>query len=113
MNTTTIGKRAEQTAAEYLERKGYRIIDRNWRTRWCEIDLVAIKGGAVSFVEVKYRRKTTWGRGLEYITRTKHGQMSFAAEFWVLKHDWKGQMYLAVVEVTGADYTVTAFIPEL
>jgi Holliday junction resolvase-like predicted endonuclease len=67
----------------------------------------------VSFVEVKYRRRNTWGQGLEYITVSKQQQMAFAAEFWIASHDWAGTMYLAALEVMGSDFTVTAFVPEL
>lgn len=113
MNTTAIGKCAEQAAALYLQRQGYRVVDRNWRTRWCEIDLVAVKGDTVTLVEVKYRRRRQWGSGVEYISRAKHKQMSFAAEFWQACHDWPGPLYLAAIEVEGATFEVTAFIPEL
>lgn len=113
MNTAAIGRRAEQAAALYLHRQGYKVIDRNWRTRWCEIDLVAVKGDSVTLVEVKYRRHKQWGTGLEYISRAKHKQMCFAAEFWQACHDWRGPLYVAAIEVEGAAYEVTAFIPEL
>jgi len=48
-----IGYFAEDLAAEYLEKKGYKIIDRNYRKPWGELDLVATKEGIVIFVEVK------------------------------------------------------------
>lgn len=113
MSTTSTGRRAEHAAAAYLVRQGYQIIDQNWRTRWCEIDVVAAKGRAVTLIEVKYRRRDNWGSGLEYITKSKHRQMCFAAEFWMATHDWSGQCYLAAIEVTGPTFEVTAFIPEL
>jgi len=113
MSTTSIGQQAEAAAAAYLTRKGYRIINCNWRTRWCEIDVVAAKGSAVSFVEVKYRQRDSWGSGLDYITPLKRKQMAFAAEFWIAAHKWFGPVYLSAVEVAGPDFKVTAFIPEL
>ena len=113
MSTTTIGHRAEQAAATYLARQGYRVVEQNWRTRWCEIDIVAQKAKSVTFVEVKYRQRDHWGRGLDYITRPKYKQMAFAAEFWMAKHDWSGECYLAAVEVAGPDFEVTEFIPEI
>lgn len=113
MNTTAIGKQAEAAAAQYLVRKGYRIIEQNWRTRWCEIDVVAIKGDAVSLVEVKYRRLDSWGSGLDYVTPLKRKQMAFAAEFWLAAHNWTGSVYLAAIAVSGAQFEVTTFIPDL
>lgn len=112
-STTTIGRQAEAAAAAYLVRQGYRIVEHNWRTRWCEIDIVATKGSAVTFVEVKYRRSNSWGSGLDYVTVRKRKQMAFAAEFWQAAHDWTGSMYLGAVEVSGPTFEVTAFIPEV
>lgn len=110
---TSIGRKAEDMAAAYLVRQGYKIVQRNWRTRWCEIDIVAIKGRAVSLVEVKYRRSNSWGGGLEYVTPLKQKQMAFSAEFWMTVHDWSGPCYLAVVEVSGPKFEISEFIPEL
>jgi uncharacterized protein (TIGR00252 family) len=110
MNTTNTGREAEEAVAEYLHGQGYKILDQNWRTRWCEIDVVAQKGDTVFFVEVKYRRTSRQGDGLEYITNKKLQQMSFAAELWVSNHRWQGEYYLAAASVAGDNYQVTNFI---
>lgn len=112
--STEVGRRAEQIAAQYLESHGYRIHSQNWRTRWCEIDIVAIKDSAVYFVEVKYRRSATFGSGLDYITQRKLTQMHFAAEFWMARHgSGAGDYRLAAIEVAGEDYSVTAWLDDL
>jgi len=110
--TTTfdIGRQAEAVAADYLRRQGFRIVERNWRTRWCEIDIIAAKDKSVYFVEVKYRQSARQGSGLEYITAKKLKQMRFAAEAWVRQHEWRGEYQLAAVEVSGDDFAVTNFI---
>lgn len=51
-----LGAQAEALAAEYLEKKGYRILERNWRTRLGELDLIALIGDRYVFVEVKAGR---------------------------------------------------------
>ncbi len=51
-----LGRWGEDLAAEFLEGKGYRIVDRNWKCRFGELDLVAEGGGFLCFVEVKLRR---------------------------------------------------------
>jgi uncharacterized protein (TIGR00252 family) len=107
------GRAAEAKAAEYLEQQGYRVLQRNWRTRWCEIDIVTQKDNTVYLVEVKYRQKAWQGTGLDYITPKKLQQMAFAAEFWVQAHHWPGDYSLAAVEVSGPRYEVTNFLPEL
>lgn len=110
--TTSTGRAAEDAAAEYLRARGYEILEQNWRTRWCEIDIVAKKGKAVSFVEVKYRKSDAWGSGLEYITPKKLKQMHFAAEFWVSNNNWSGDYSLGAVEVTGLTFQITNFLPD-
>lgn len=113
MATRDTGLKAETAAADYLKAKGYEIKQRNWRTRWCEIDIVAEKDGAVYFVEVKYRKTTTWGGGLDYILPAKLRQMRFAAEMWVSQHDWQHDYSLAAIEVAGSEFEVTQFIKSI
>jgi len=110
MTTRQVGDRGEEAAAVYLEARGYRIRERNWKTRWCEIDIVAEKDQVVHFVEVKYRSHDRQGDGLEYITDKKLQQMAFAAELWVAKHRYVGDYALDAIAVTGADYKVTDLI---
>lgn len=111
--STQTGRQAEDAAAEYLQIQRYKILDQNWRTRWCEIDIVAQKKKVVYFVEVKYRHSEKWGSGLEYITPKKLEQMAFAAEFWVSSNKWGGDYCLSAIEVTGSDVQVSQFLPEL
>lgn len=115
MTTVEIGRRAEDAACAYLVARGYRIVDRNWRTRWCEIDIVAVRDGVVSFVEVKYRSSSRWGSGVDYITPRKLRQMRFAAEFWLTRHiqnpdDSFSGVNIYVTSVTGLDFIVQDFI---
>jgi ribonuclease HII len=107
------GWRAETAAALFLERKGCAIIDRNWRTRWCEIDIVAQRGDTVYFCEVKYRRTARQGNGLDYVTTAKQRQMRFAAQFWLAAHIWRGASELCAIEVSGPHYRVTAAVHDV
>lgn len=105
MTNYQAGHDAEERAARYLERNGFNIIELNWRTRWCEIDIVAEKDRIVYFVEVKSRRGGAYGTGLEYITPKKLRQMGFAAEFWVSQHQYNGDYQLAAIGVDGEEMT--------
>ncbi len=107
------GRTAEAAAAEYLERNGYEVVAQNWRTRQCEIDVVATKNGTAYCVEVKYRLNNHQGGGLDYITSKKLKQMQFAAEVWASSSHWRGDICLAAVEVAGQDYEITDFIDNL
>ena len=84
--TRAIGDAGEQTAADWLAADGHEIIARNWRTRYCEIDIVSMKDGTLYFIEVKYRKNDDFGGGLAAITAKKQQQMRFAAELFIAKH---------------------------
>ena len=71
-----LGRRGEALAAAYLEVRGYRIIDRNWRCAQGEIDLVATINERVVFVEVKTRSGLGYGHPLEAITCAETGQVA-------------------------------------
>lgn len=107
------GKEAEKIAAQYLEGLGFKILSQNWRTRVCEIDIVAKKSSQIYFVEVKYRLNSGQGTGLDYITPKKLKQMEFAANIWVSENSWPGDYCLAALEVSGDEYKITNFLTEL
>ena len=84
--TRAIGDAGEQVAADWLTADGHEIIARNWRTRYCEIDIVSMKDNVMWFTEVKYRKNDDFGGGLAAITAKKQRQMRFAAELFIAKH---------------------------
>lgn len=107
----TIGNRAEDEAANYLVRLGHEIIARNWKTKYCEIDIVSYKGGVRYFTEVKYRRQSNQGGGLAAITPKKLAQMRYAAEFYTHAHKMADvSMRLSVIVLTGEVPEVTDYI---
>ncbi len=113
MTATDTGRKAESAAADFLVDKEYRIIERNWRTRWCEIDIVAKRRGVIYFCEVKYRASNRQGQGFDYITAKKLSQMHFAAEYWVYQHGHDGDYELCAIEVAGSDFQITGAVTNL
>ncbi|MEO8784717.1 MAG: YraN family protein [Candidatus Saccharimonadales bacterium] len=107
------GQRAEQAASQYLVRQGYQIVARNWRTRWCEIDLIARQDNRLTFVEVKYRSLGRQGQGLDYITPAKIKRMRRGAQMWVHRYGWAGDYGLGAIGLFGADYTVDEFVADI
>lgn len=89
--------------AGLLEQEGFEIIGRNWKTRICEIDIIAEKAKVIYFVEVKYRSSRAQGSGLEYIANQKLRQMNFAAEVWRQHFNRSGDYRLMAAAVSGAD----------
>lgn len=100
-----IGNTAETIAASWLEKEGYAVVDRNWKTRFCEIDIIASKGDCLYFVEVKHRKSMKQGGGMAAITDRKLRQMRFAASLYLSRRPTVNGR-LAVVTTTGID-TVT------
>ena len=82
MNRVETGALGERIAAEHLGEQGYEILERGWRCRWGEIDIVARRGGVIAFVEVKTRRGTRFGHPFEAITSTKCAHLRRAAGAW-------------------------------
>lgn len=101
MITATQGQAAELAVAELLSSKGYKILARNWKTKICEIDIIAKKTGIVHFVEVKYRAGAEQGSGLEHITPQKLNQIKFAVRVWCQNYNWDGDCRLLGAEVSG------------
>jgi putative endonuclease len=86
----------EQLAAEHLERQGFRIVERNYRTRWGELDIVAFDGQVMAFVEVKTRRMAADSASpFEAIRPHKRAQVRRMARSWLL--DRRGQRPFAQV----------------
>ncbi|MFR0783579.1 MAG: YraN family protein [Coprococcus sp.] len=78
-NKRQVGTEKENLAAEYLKKKGYFIIEKNYRVRQGEIDLIARDGMCIVFVEVKYRANGRSGDALEAVTGAKIRQISKTA----------------------------------
>ncbi|USN95421.1 MAG: YraN family protein [Candidatus Nomurabacteria bacterium] len=106
MTNYSTGHYAEQVASQYLKGHGYQIIETNWKTPKCEIDVVAKQNGAIYFFEVKYRRTHNQGAGLDYITSKKLSQMAFSAEMWVQTNNWRGDYQLGAIEMSGEEFQI-------
>lgn len=101
--TRAIGNASEEEAANYLVRHGHEIIERNWRTRWCEIDIVSKNGTTLYFTEVKHRKSAKQGDGFAAITETKQRQMTLSARMYVHIHEEakRYDLRLAAVATSG------------
>lgn len=86
MNNRKTGTRYETMAAEYLEKHGYQILERNFRCKSGEIDLIARDGQYLVFVEVKYRKSTSHGSAAAAVFTKKQQNISRVAAFYLLKN---------------------------
>lgn len=110
----SIGQKAEEQVASYLQGHKMRVLARNWRNRWCEIDIVARdRAGVIHFVEVKYRRSAHFGSGLEAITADKARRLRLAALNWTQANGHTGDYQIDVAAVTGKDIEYLSNVIEI
>lgn len=86
-----IGKLGEDTATAYLESLGYEILERNWRFRRAEIDIICKEKNILIFVEVKAKSYTFYGAPEESISAYKEGLIVDAASQYMVEknHEWE------------------------
>jgi len=105
--TKLLGDKAEAKVADYLFSDGHALIERNWKTKFCEVDIISHKGDTFYFTEVKYRKNGLQGGGLAAVTQKKLKQMRFAAEYYATRNRLHGQnMRLIVASVAGEDFRI-------
>lgn len=119
MTPTQIGNLGESAVCRYLEAKGYRILDRNYRIRGGEVDIVAEHDDEICFVEVKTRRIGSMERGDEAVDQRKQARIIRTAYHWCEAHELDETRYIvrydiAAVQfwngaVTDIDYLENAF----
>jgi putative endonuclease len=85
--TLELGSLGERIAATYLTDVGLRVLDRNWRCREGELDIVAREADALVFCEVKTRRGTGFGHPVEAVTVAKQRKLRTLAQRWLAAHD--------------------------
>ena len=87
LNNRATGDRGEDIASRYLARSGYEVVERNYRTRRGELDLIARRDGTLVIVEVKLRRGTGYGDPLEAVTPRKQQAIRLMAEEYLHERD--------------------------
>jgi putative endonuclease len=80
-----VGKAGEEAAVQYLREHGYQILERNYRCRFGEIDLIARDGRVLAFVEVKTRRSQKYGPAAAAVTREKQRHLIKASQLYLIQ----------------------------
>jgi len=80
---TALGRAGEDVAASWYEDHGYEVLERNWRRREGEVDLIARKGRTVAFCEVKTRTSDAYGTGAESVLPAKQRRIRRLATRWL------------------------------
>ncbi len=93
------GRRGEEEARKYLEKEGLELVERNWGSKWGEIDLIMRDGEVLVMVEVKAKRGRKYGAPWEMVTRRKLVQVRRMGEMYVREIGWQGRVRIDVVGV--------------
>lgn len=100
------GKVGENMAAEFLQKQGFAVIERNYRHRRGEIDLIVQKDHLLLFVEVKTRTgNSEWGYPEEAVTRKKARQVISCANHYIFKINWQKDIRFDIIAIQLGEET--------
>ncbi|PTT01044.1 YraN family protein [Pedobacter sp. HMWF019] len=94
-----LGKYGEELARNYLENKGYRILEKNWVYGRAEIDLIAFWEGQIIFVEVKTRRSAEHGEPEDFVDWKKEKQLEFASLEYIERKNHQGEIRFDIIAI--------------
>ena len=96
-----IGDQGEELAQTFLREKGYTILERNYRSGRCEIDIVCSKGDVLVFAEVKTRKNDNFGYPENFVSDRKIELFLETAELYIEKKQWLGESRFDIVSITN------------
>jgi putative endonuclease len=95
------GKVGENLACDYLIKNGYKILERNFRSKFGEIDIVAKDKKTLCFIEVKWRKNNIFGSGLDAISPKKRHKIILTAKSYLLAHEIDTLLRIDVLAIDG------------
>lgn len=101
-----LGSAGEDMAATWYEARGYKVVDRNWRCREGELDLVVRRGSALVFVEVKTRSSSRFGLPAEAVTASKQRRLRMLAGRYLADTGARGSLRFDVVGILAGKLEV-------
>ena len=102
-----LGDWGEERAALFLRLHGYSIVERNYRRRQGEIDIIARKRGVIAFVEVKLRKNADFAEAREFVTYAKQRRILTTAQLWLMENDCELQPRFDVIEIYAPEGMAT------
>lgn len=109
----TTGNKGEELAVNYLIKKGFAIIERNWRFRYAEVDIIAARENRLHFFEIKTRTSGKYGKPEESMSHKKMNMLKIAAEEYQYKNlKWKYVQFDVLAITIINDVPVEYFLIE-
>jgi len=99
-NNTTKGAEGEEIAVNYLLKSGYCILERNWRIKHLEIDVIAKKNEILVIVEVKWRNNDDFGNPETFVTKSKQQKIIKAAHFYIKTQNINLETRFDIISIT-------------
>ena len=96
-----IGQKGEEFAGKYLIENGYKIVERNYRFKRAEIDIIAKKGKLLVFIEVKTRKNNNFGFPEEFVSDRKIELFGLSSEEYIEQIEWEGNIRFDVIALTA------------
>ena len=100
VNKRQIGTFYEDAACKYLEKQGVQILERNYRCKMGEIDIIGRQGDCFIFFEVKYRKSEEFGQALSFVDYKKQRTICRCAAAYCMKHTYITQFRYDVIGIT-------------
>ena len=102
-STIKTGNKGEDLAADFLRKKGFEVIVRNYRYKHSEIDLIAKQENLLVFVEVKTRSSSSFGEPEAFVDSKKASRIFEGADQYVFENNWNGNIRFDIVSVKIGD----------
>ncbi|MDR2401901.1 MAG: YraN family protein [Cytophagales bacterium] len=111
MTTKVVGKKGEDATLQYLFDRGCELLERNYRYKKNEIDIIVKKNTTICFVEVKKRGSQKFGYPESFVSEGQKERIREAAENFIIENNWKGNIRFDISAVTGdhVEYFEDAF----
>jgi len=94
-----LGKKGEQLAVDFLQKKGYAILERNFRHQKAEVDIIARKEGVICAVEVKTRSTPEFGNPQDFVKPKQIQQLVKAMDFYITNNDLEVELRFDIVAI--------------
>jgi putative endonuclease len=102
-NNLIFGKQGEDLAVGFLVGEGYRILERNWRFKHIEVDIIARKGDTLVIAEVKTRSGNDWGEPYTAVDWRKQRTLIWAAEKYIFKYDLDVEVRFDIISIISSN----------